>query len=88
MNIYRRTFETERPKGASFQNVGGNLVANLNGVPFQMRNGVIEKFSESENFHDIFIPVKIPMHLEYPNQYHYIVYIASNTPNKKYWVLR
>jgi hypothetical protein len=32
--LYRRTFETERPKGASFQNVGGNLVANLNGVPF------------------------------------------------------
>jgi hypothetical protein len=42
-NIYRRTFETERPKGASFQNVGGNLVANLNGVPFQIRNGVNKK---------------------------------------------
>ena len=40
VDLYRRTFETERPKGASFQNVGGNLVANLNGVPFQMRNGV------------------------------------------------
>jgi hypothetical protein len=41
--LYRRTFETERPKGASFQNVGGNLVANLNGVPFQIRNGVNKK---------------------------------------------
>jgi hypothetical protein len=47
VDLYRRTFETELPKGASFQNVGGNLVAHLNGVPFQMHNGVYEPCTTS-----------------------------------------
>jgi hypothetical protein len=40
IHIYRQRFEKTPLWGVPFQMFGGNLVANLNGVPFQMRNGV------------------------------------------------
>jgi len=53
--LYRRIFDTDDYMTASFQNINGNIVARLNGVPFQMRANLDYNDMFTNNYLDNFL---------------------------------